>query len=57
MIKSIELKINKEARTSVNEEIYKDLIAAIKSYADENPEANDFYNITLAVIGDRKKAQ
>ena len=57
IIKSIESKINKKDRTNVNEEIYKELINEIKRYATENPEANDFYNKTIAVIGKKKKGK
>ena len=57
IIETIESKIDKEARTRVNEEVYKELIDTIKSYADNNPEANDFYNKTIEAIGDKKKTK
>jgi hypothetical protein len=54
IIETIESKINKETRTSLNEEIYQELIDTIKRHADSNPEFKDFYNKTVGVLGYRK---
>jgi hypothetical protein len=56
IIETIESKINKESRTSVNEEIYEELLDKIKNRTDTNPEFNDFYNKVAAAIGNKKKA-
>ena len=55
IIETIESKTRKESRTSVNDEIYNELIDTIKSYADKNPEFTNFYHKTVEAIGSKKK--